>query len=335
MKFTTLLSLALTGLAFTGMSLSAGCASEEETLQSHSVQVDDEAFDALDQELDAQPFQLGDVTYANQKAFVESGRRCGVNPADSDVQRMENDFRSRKASQQANQKANVTGGVINVYVHVINKGSGLANGDVPDSQITDQIQVLNDAYKATGWTFKLVSTDRTTNSTWYTMTPGSTAERQAKSALRKGTAADLNLYTANIGQGLLGWATFPSDYTSSPTQDGVVVLFTSLPGGTAVPYDEGDTGTHEVGHWMGLYHTFQGGCSRDSSGGGDQVSDTPAEKTAAYGCPSTSTNTCKFIPGNDPVTNFMDYVDDACMFQFTAGQDTRMDEMFTTYRYGK
>lgn len=326
MKYTTLFTLALAGLTF-----GAGCAAEQDELQSANVSAVDESFDALELELNAQPFTFDGVTYANQKTFGESGRRCGVNPSDADVQRMENDFRSRKSTQ----KANVTGGVINVYVHVINKGTGLANGDVPDSQITQQIQVLNDAYKATGWSFKLVSTDRTTNSTWYTMTPGSSAEKQAKSALRKGTAADLNLYTANIGQGLLGWATFPSDYTASPSQDGVVVLYTSLPGGTAVPYDEGDTGTHEVGHWMGLYHTFQGGCSRDATGGGDQVSDTPAEKTAAYGCPSTSTNTCKLISGNDPVTNFMDYVDDACMFQFTAGQDTRMDSMYTTYRYGK
>lgn len=227
----------------------------------------------------------------------------------------------------------VTGGVINVYFHVINRGTGIANGDIPDSMITSQINVLNAAYASTGWSFNRVSTDRTTNATWYTMTAGSSAESQAKAALHRGSADDLNLYTAAPAGGGLGFTTYPWDYARNPSKDGVVVLYSSLPGGTAAPYNLGDTATHEVGHWMGLYHTFQGGCAANVNTGGDFVSDTPAEKTPAYGCP-TGRNTCTSA-GNDPITNFMDYTDDSCMNTFSAGQNTRVDSMFTTYRYGR
>jgi hypothetical protein len=225
----------------------------------------------------------------------------------------------------------VLAAVVNVptYVHVIRNSSG--GGDVSDAKINAQISVLNDAF-AGQYSFSLVATTRTNNNTWYTCSGGS-CETQMKNALRQGSADDLNIYLNNMGGGLLGWATFPSSYSSQPMMDGVVVLNQSVPGGSAAPYNLGDTATHEVGHWLGLYHTFQGGCKKQGSQG-DGVSDTPAEKSPAFGCP-VGRNSCANIVGLDPIENFMDYTDDSCMFEFTPGQGNRMASMWATYRNGK
>jgi len=100
--------------------------------------------------------------------------------------------------------------------------------------------------------------------------------------------------------GLLGYSTFPRAVHENMTDDGVVVLFSSLPGGTAEPYNEGKTLTHEIGHWLGLYHTFQGGCDEP----GDFVDDTPAEAKPGFGCPE-GRKTCRHSTGLDPIRAFL------------------------------
>lgn len=199
--------------------------------------------------------------------------------------------------------------------------------------VEDQVDVLNAAYAgqtsdastATPFQFDLGAVTFHANDSWYTVTPGR-VEKEMKAATRTGGADTLNVWTANIGDGLLGWATFPARRTTS--QDGVVILDESMPGGTAGKYSLGDTLTHEVGHWMALYHTFQGGCR----GKGDQVADTAPEAGPNFDCPEGA-DTCS-SPGLDPIHNFMDYTQDSCMDHFTPGQVARMSDAWMEYRAG-
>lgn len=291
-------------------------------------------------QLDA--FTIGERSWVSQQAFIEAGLRCGTRDLEPQhLADVEAAFGRHVTLEKKGKPGGGDGGgggggglpaFVDVYVHVITGTE--SDGDVSDARIAQQIAVLDNAF--TPVVFRLISTDRTENPSWFTMTPGSTAEREAKTALRIGSADDLNIYTANIGGGLLGWATFPSSFAGNPVNDGVVVLNESLPGGTAAPYNLGDTATHEVGHWFGLYHTFQGGCaggSRNTNTNGDYVADTPSEQSPAYGCP-VGRDTCR-SPGADPIRNFLDYTDDACMFMVTPGQTTRMAGQWTTYRNGK
>jgi Pregnancy-associated plasma protein-A len=259
--------------------------------------------------------------------------RCAtIEPNEVERGRIDQEMRNVRGQRQA-MNLSFASATVNVYFHVINNGNGKADGNIPLSMITDQMQVLNEAFAHAGFSFVLAGIDRTTNSDWYTMSPGSAEEKQAKAALRIGSADDLNIYTANPGGGLLGWATFPSSYSKRPEMDGTVVLFSSLPGGSAKPYHLGDTATHEVGHWLGLYHTFQGGCNEKH---GDFVSDTPAERSPAFGCP-VGRDSCvgSRFPGLDPIENFMDYTDDACMDRFSGGQHSRMGDAWDAYRAGR
>jgi hypothetical protein len=176
--------------------------------------------------------------------------------------------------------------------------------------------------------FDLTKTNYVVNKAWANVAPGKT-ERDMKSALHEGGATTLNVYAADIGGGLLGWAYFPKGYTNGRDFiDGVVILDESMPGGTAGKYAFGDTLTHEVGHWMMLEHTFAHGCGAS----GDYVANTPKEAGPQFDCPDGA-DTCK-APGLDPIRNFMDYTQDECMNEFTPGQVERMSDAWQQFRAG-
>ncbi|MBA2417451.1 MAG: zinc metalloprotease [Nocardioidaceae bacterium] len=222
---------------------------------------------------------------------------------------------------------------VDVRMHVITRADG--TGGVTNTQLDRQIEVLNQAFSGatntaaaanTPFRFAIASIDRTANTDWYDWSLSDRDDKEAKSALHQGGADDLNFYITGLQDGLLGYATFPKANVS--TDDGVVILNESLPGGNAVPYNKGDTATHEIGHWLNLFHTFQGGCGKT----GDAVADTPAQLAGnnIFEC-DDSLDTCS-APGTDPVHNFMNYTDDRCMDRFTKGQSDRMSDAWVAYR---
>ncbi|KAJ7104509.1 metalloprotease [Mycena belliarum] len=221
---------------------------------------------------------------------------------------------------------------INVYWTVVSKDGTVAGGDISTPQIVDQMQELNNNYGGS-FTWTLAGISRVVNAEWHDEASPNTPQQTAmKTAHRQGGRRDLNVYTVGFvsgpGKGLLGYATFPSSYGKNPTDDGVVIHFATLPGGSMTHYNLGRTLSHEAGHWLGLYHTFQGGCAQSS--GGDFVSDTPAESSPTSGCPNNKTS-CS--PGvQDPIHNYMDYSYDSCMDQFTAGQMERAASQMNMYR---
>jgi Pregnancy-associated plasma protein-A len=231
--------------------------------------------------------------------------------------------RLRSAGAAALRTATVT---VPLWIHVINDGRMA----VPDTALDSQVEALNDAYGGrlggvdTGVRFVLKGVTHTDNPAWFREPLAN--EVAMKQRLRKGGRETLNLYIAQLGELVLGYATYPHWYQSRPALDGVVIDWRSLPGGALRDFSKGYTGVHEIGHWLGLLHTFENGCVQP----GDSVDDTPPEALPTQGCPQRK-DTCPDV-GEDPVHNFMDYAHDRCMSEFTAGQAARMREMWVAYR---
>ncbi len=275
-------------------------------------------------------FSLLIAFIAGLPVMAAEKERCRTRlPGNEEIQQMEQKLARGRGQGKAIY-------VVPVWVHVISRGTGYDNGELSDSMIRAQIRVLNDSYSGqtgganSSFGFELAGVDRTNNQVWFEqMWYDLDVELAAKRALHRGGPETLNLYTADGGQ-YLGWSYFPSILDSSyAILDGVVVDWRSLPGGTFAIYSEGDTATHESGHWLALYHTFEGGCSTKN----DYVADTPAEFSAAFYCP-VGRDSCpqRPKPGFDPIHNFMDYTQDSCMYEFTGGQADRMQAAWIAYR---
>jgi hypothetical protein len=246
-------------------------------------------------------------------------------PGAREAARMLSDMRRRlRSSLHAARR--VTTVTVPLWIHVITDGRMGA----PDAALAAQVETLNDAYGGrlggvdTGVRFVLRGVTHTDNPTWFREPLGN--EAAMKQRLRKGGPETLNLYIAQLGELVLGYATYPYWYPSRSALDGVVIDWRSLPGGALRDFSKGYTGVHEIGHWLGLLHTFENGCAAP----GDSVDDTAPEAFPTQGCPARK-DTCPDI-GEDPMHNFMDYAHDRCMTEFTAGQAARMREMWISYR---
>jgi len=211
--------------------------------------------------------------------------------------------------------------------------------NIPDAEILEQLQVLNDDFRRTNadqdniWPqgadteieFCLATRDPNgAPSSGILRVPTTVSSFGSNDAMKftaqggsdAWPAADyLNYWVCNLGGGLLGYAQFPGGPAAT---DGVVCgyPYVGINGPGAGAYNLGRTGTHEVGHWLNLRHVWgDGPCGAD-----DFVADTPESDGANYGCAlghvSCSTE--------DMVQNYMDYSDDGCMNIFTQGQGDRM-----------
>ncbi|MFQ5527599.1 MAG: zinc metalloprotease [Thermoanaerobaculia bacterium] len=263
------------------------------------------------------------VAFQDEDGALRSGVRCATRPIA--------DFERQFIGSAIDQHIRAVGVghrkhdfEVPVHFTILRKKDGSWN--VSNSQISEQLDVLNRAFESTGISFVLDGVTRKKKKKFAKKCLKESVERKFKKRFSVEPATTLNIYTCRPKDEVLGYAYFPSDYPEDSFMHGIVLLHSVLPGGRAFPYDLGDTAVHEAGHYFGLYHTFQGGCSKKN----DRISDTPREKRPASGCP-VSRDTCP-EPGLDPVTNYMDYSDDACVEEFTPEQSIWMKDQTETFR---
>ncbi len=254
---------------------------------------------------------------------------------------------------------------IPVVVHIV---YNTTEENISDEQVLSQMTVLNDDFRLLNadsllpsnpfwyysadvqFEFCLAKQDPNGNPTsgitrTYTETEAFTGNGDVKFDTNGGKdnwdpTKYLNLWVCNLSGdgGTLGYATFPSEMAANPELDGVVIEYrcfgTTGTAGTGGFENNnlGRTATHEVGHWMALYHIWG-----DENCGDDEVDDTPTHEEDNYGCPTfphNANNSCGTDENGEMFMNYMDYVDDHCMVMFSFGQRDRMHAALNTARVG-
>ncbi|HKE48568.1 MAG TPA: zinc metalloprotease [Rhodanobacteraceae bacterium] len=215
---------------------------------------------------------------------------------------------------------------IDIVFHVLS-GPGSA-GNLGNAVLDEQLAVMNAAYRSVGFHFDIAEVRRYPDSPYFAGGCFPTIEEgiRMKTELAVDPARYVNVYTCALAYPLIvGYGTLPDEFPEADARHGIVVDYRALPGGPA-PLSLGHTLVHEAGHYLGLLHPFQGGCAEP----GDGVADTPAEAGPTFGCPADR-DSCP-QGGLDPVTNFMDYSEDACTNEFTPLQSARMRALTATFR---
>lgn len=175
---------------------------------------------------------------------------------------------------------------IQVVWHAIHDG---AEGDLSPDVIKSQIDELNKDYKSAGFAFNLQEINRVQNANWFrNVLPDKYLQYEMKTALHKGDIKTFNVYSLAMQDGVIGNCHPPWEAKTNLTNDGALIHYATLPGGTMKNFDQGKTLTHETGHFVGLYHVFENGCNPP----GDLVDDTPPQKTITSGCPTKVQDSC-------------------------------------------